>query len=518
MLMKRIICSLSVVLITLFPIVGSAKDWYVDNAAKGANSGISWEDAWQSLSAVVWGEGGVAGGDTLFISGGSSAKTYNETLNPTVSGSSQALISIKPGQNYPHNGVVTLTNNAKVGYGINLEGSYIVVDGRTGASGRHIRVTGCGASGVTAGSAQHHNLITYCEIDANGGSNTGKRNDNSGVYLENGSNLTDRILEVSFCRIHDNYLDGLNFQNNFIPGAYGRYIVHDNEIYNLHDDGIHIDGTGLDVYNNYVYDLALPIRGHSDGVQADGGYCRIWNNIFRDLSHPAAGRNRVNSYIVIAAQTLGARYAGPQSNWLVYNNLCVDTMATSPAVLARGIYFTMGPRSPATSADNVLIANNTIIGMPYIGLGIYNTTHVSSFTNLKIYNNIIYNCRRISPGKEAVVIGPNIATGSYGSGRDLEFDYNIIHQGKTGSSHCMLSRTNYTYGEFVGSTGTQSHITGHVDPLLDPGYKLTPSSPGINAALPLSLYFTTDNTGTPRPQGSGWDIGAFEYTDENQRP
>jgi hypothetical protein len=34
----------------------------------------------------------------------------------------------------------------------------------------------------------------------------------------------------------------------------------------------------------------------------------------------------------------------------------------------------------------------------------------------------------------------------------------------------------------------------------------------------LSVYFTTDKDGNPRPQGPGWDVGAYEYTVNQVRP
>lgn len=48
-----------------------------------------------------------------------------------------------------------------------------------------------------------------------------------------------------------------------------------------------------------------------------------------------------------------------------------------------------------------------------------------------------------------------------------------------------------------------------VDPQLDSSYHLLPNSPCIDAGTDMGI--TTDLDGNPRPQGGGFDIGAFEF-------
>ena len=49
-----------------------------------------------------------------------------------------------------------------------------------------------------------------------------------------------------------------------------------------------------------------------------------------------------------------------------------------------------------------------------------------------------------------------------------------------------------------------------VDPRLDSSYRLLPNSPCIDSGTDMGI--TTDFDGNPRPQGAGFDIGAFEFT------
>jgi hypothetical protein len=71
------------------------------------------------------------------------------------------------------------------------------------------------------------------------------------------------------------------------------------------------------------------------------------------------------------------------------------------------------------------------------------------------------------------------------------------------------------YAPLTGNT--EEHGINGGDPMfVDPArgdYRLKPNSPAINKGATLT-GFSYDKDGTIRPQGAGWDIGAFEYTDK----
>jgi hypothetical protein len=71
----------------------------------------------------------------------------------------------------------------------------------------------------------------------------------------------------------------------------------------------------------------------------------------------------------------------------------------------------------------------------------------------------------------------------------------------------------YAHTGTVAAIGKELAIVGtnaiHSDPLLAADYHLRPGSPAVDTGRPIS-WLTTDLEGNPRPQGSGYDIGAFE--------
>jgi hypothetical protein len=108
--------------------LAQAADHYVDQNASGANDGSSWINAWESIIAISWGS--VAPGDTVYISGGSSSKTSNETLDVAASGSAGNPITITGGADPGHDGTVILDGQMSLTYGVLIENTdYVTVRG-----------------------------------------------------------------------------------------------------------------------------------------------------------------------------------------------------------------------------------------------------------------------------------------------------------------------------------------------------------------------------------------------------
>lgn len=141
-------------------------NWYVDNQATGDNSGTSWQDAWRSLKSINWSL--VNPGDTIYVPGGTSNKTYNEGIEYTRSGTSGLPITIDSGANSPypngHSGEV-LINGAR--YCIRANGNYNVLRNLTCQNGTMsgFRIQGIGSvlEGCTVRNSYEQGIhVHYC--------------------------------------------------------------------------------------------------------------------------------------------------------------------------------------------------------------------------------------------------------------------------------------------------------------------------------------------------------------------
>ena len=474
--MKKIIVVAFLIIVLSTYSVAFGANWYVDNQATGANNGTSWANSWTSFAKIVWGAKGVKAGDTLYISGGSTSKTYKEQLKTNTDGSSGALITIRPGQDSGHNGVVTITNPTGAnfyGSGIWITRSYITVNGNYNNL-RHIRVTGSSSRGITV--TDHHVIVTYLEIDNNG---TGTESwGNDGININIGDTTNTPLLEISYCKIYNNWQDQIS-GTWATKEEYGRVLIHDNDISQIHDDGVETNGVGVDIYNNYLHGSSSS-RGddHPDGLVIMGNYGRIWNNVVYDLQS-----TNINAYLYINPYN-----AGDVKNILVYNNLVYQTLPTEAGKYGRG--FTFSAQGTTNSISNILIANNTFVGMPTWGAQLYFANLAAAYVkNVYFLNNIIYNCYRLSSSGQAMDFGPGDYTvRSYGDGVSVVADYNIINKGPAGTDNISFKKTSLAYTNFKTNSATQKNIAGNPDPKLDSQYRPTISASTASLSSFISTY------------------------------
>jgi len=194
---KCLVFIVASIIIGLFITSANAANWYVDKDATGSATGTSWGNAWPSIGAIVWSS--VNGGDTIFISGGSESKTYNEKLIVGKSGTPGKVITISTGQDTGHTGNVIISGESYTrDVCVQISGkSYIKLSGKVGNS-RKMQLTGASATGLDLIGNLSDIEIEYLEISQNG-----NMKDTHGItgQIIYKSNYRSSIHD---CDIHDN--------------------------------------------------------------------------------------------------------------------------------------------------------------------------------------------------------------------------------------------------------------------------------------------------------------------------
>jgi hypothetical protein len=245
------------------------------------------------------------------------------------------------------------------------------------------------------------------------------------------------------------------------------------------------DGTVNDphIYSNEIYD-GYPWLDPSDQFHAHlimvwaettGNVInrlKIYNNYTHGNWDPGS---HVTAHIFLACS-----FATPFKDTEIFNNVMTISSNSTPG---NGVIEIQG------GTQGLLIANNTILGVGP-GYGIEVRSDVVGNSNIELYNNVVSNFDRY--------ISMPIP-GMSNANRNLYF---------AGSSKWYLGGTNYpTLGTWQALNYDLNGL--ETNPNLDASYKPQTGGPAVDAGITLT-NFTTDRIGTSRPQGSAWDIGAYE--------
>ena len=502
-------------ILLMVPSICFGANWYVDKDAVGSNNGTSWANSWTTFASINW--AGMANGDTLYISGGTTSKNYTERM--TVG---RSYVTIKPGQATPHNGQViiqppqggtpTVTVNAK---------DYVTISGTGGAGAYGIKIVGdvntgtCCQGALKIETSGINGIFENLEITAPNGMMDG------GCIRYTASQSGVSGSEIRQNWIHDCYQDGIDLATSSLTKAsgYGTAIsIHHNVVENVHDDHIESTMGGLDIYNNIFRNRIDPVRGHPDGHQLYNSYYRIYNNSYSGFNNATSG-NSIIYFEPDGGENMDLNNHQPCC-WKVYNNLFYMGNDIKISTSMTGIQLGLGdPRF--TSLSDLYIVNNTFIGtVPGASLVLgWGSTPLCSDRISKIYvvNNVFENSSSSDSAWAGLSAGPNPCSvgggapasfGSWGSGKSFIIDYNLYSG--TGSNQINWN----SYASWISSTSTQSHGI-HTSSLIPDTTFIPPlSSPVVNKGVDLSTLvgFTTDMVG--RSRGTSWDIGAYEYNGE----
>ena len=272
-------------------------------------------------------------------------------------------------------------------------------------------------------------------------------------------------------------LDGLNVLANVVKitgnstvGFAHHIRIQNSEVKNGKDAGILVtagDPTGQTGCCNDFINLRVHSNGTTDFNQ--GFYITSANNLIEGSRVYSNKSNGISVY--------NAAFASANNN-IVRNNIFYNN----------GTSGTRGNGITVSSGTGNIVYNNIVYGNMG-GISVYGGS------NAQIYNNTIYG--NVGVTNNSSDYGIEIV--SFSSNTTLRNNISFNNKGaqirddafNTQKSNNLISDPFF------------------IDPL-KANFALKTGSPAINTGIAVALV-TTDYAGTPRPQGSSYDIGAYEY-------
>lgn len=325
------------------------------------------------------------------------------------------------------------------------------------------------------------------------------------------------FVSGSHCVLIDNYIHFAVQGGITLSATSSDCTVENNRLYRNGMAGIEVNGVNHLIEGNEIWGTIQyhpdwenpPSWVDADGLRFFGSGHRIRSNYVHDISY--AEPENVDPHID-CFQTWADSFHEAASDILLEGNVC--EVLESQAAQESGHGFMLANASDITIQNNIVIAYGGVNGdrQGTSGLTIVNNVFINDLSfqdfypmgirlidipDVVIKNNIFYN----QPFNTISIIGNT---------RGHEIDYNLAYRSDGQPSQC------YQVENSCVTPAPQNHYWD-VDPLfVDPGsgdFHLQQGSPAINVGVVLSEVLQ-DLEGNARPQGSGFDLGAYEYQSE----
>ncbi|NIM17494.1 MAG: DUF1565 domain-containing protein, partial [Candidatus Aminicenantes bacterium] len=387
-------------------------------------------------------------GDTVYIKAG----TYKERVIPQNSGSAGNYITY-----------TAYSNDAVIidGSGISLPydwGGLVDISQRAYIKISGLQIRNAGPNDNNTGILVDYS--SYIIIENNYTKNT----TSSGIGVWDSNNITVDNNEVELaCNdgeqecISIAVTDTFEVKNNH---------VHHSGLGTIGGEGICLKDGSSDgkVYNNHVHHL------NRLGIYMDAWDKHTYNiDVYRNVVHDINGND---------CFTFAAESGGLLENITLYNNIGYNADLNGVSVSLNG-------DAAVKPMKDITIINNTFYnnGRGIWGGGI--SVENPNAQNVVIRNNIVSQNHIYQ-----IEVEPNVPM------QNLTVDHNLIHGFRDYDDE--IKGSNYVEGDplFVNAPGADFHLQQN-SPAIDSG-----SSTGAPA---------NDHDGNTRPQGSGYDIGAYEY-------
>ena len=275
-------------------------------------------------------------------------------------------------------------------------------------------------------------------------------------------------------------------------------------------------------------------------LQGSGGYitinnCQLYNcntgNVDETLSIMPMSNVVVENCYLHNNPYDGISIKNGCSNVTIHNNEITTNGSTGIYVDCQG-----------TTQNNIQIYDNEIhdLGSTQDGIELASEVSAGTLTNCNIYNNLFYNitgyaihCTPYDFDKTISIINNTIYNCTIGISFDdpSQYQINCVVRNNIIYSNITNAMLNYAGGItgittdhnlFYNTTGTYNVTTLgtnyiEADPLFvspTTNFALQTASPAIDSGSSVGAP-STDYIGTSRPQGAGYDIGAYEFVVPN---